>query len=111
MIPEVLVNPGLKAARREVRACAERVHRDTGCHMVAIVAEIEDGRACTSMAVDSALDEFPDTEVSLMKCALARVLSLLVLHLGREGALAAAFEALGQAARLANEAQQNDTAG
>jgi len=113
VIPEVLVTDGLKAARRQARACAARVQEETGCHMVAIVAEVGEGRACTSMAVDAALEGAPETEVALMKCALARVLSLLVLHLGHRGALAAAVEAVAQGAHLAQLAHEgsDDSAG
>jgi hypothetical protein len=111
MIPEVLVSDGLRAGRRYARQCAAQVGKETGCHMVAVIAEIaEGGRACTSMAVDPALDDQPEVEVTLMKCALARVLSLLVLHLGAREATACAMAALTQAAELARQAE-DDAAG
>jgi hypothetical protein len=111
MIPEVLVGEGLRTARRYARLCAAQVSKETGCHMVAVVAEVaEGGRACTSMAVDPTLDDRPDVEVTLMKCALARVLSLLVLHLGAREATACAMAALTQAAELARQAE-DDAAG
>jgi hypothetical protein len=106
VIPEVLVNDCLKLARRHARATAERIHAETGCHTVTVVAEIDGGRACTSMAVDPSLEHEPEAEVALMKCALARVLSLLVLHLGRGAALVAAMEAVGQGAELARLATE-----
>lgn len=107
MIPEVLVNENLKTARRFARECAERVQHITGCHVVAVVAEMEGSRACTTMAVDPSLDDKPEEEVALMKCALARVLSLLVLHLGRAGALVATYEALQHGAELAEQVLQD----
>lgn len=111
MIPEVLVSDGLRTGRRYARQCAAQVGKETGCHMVAVVAEIaEGGRACTSMAVDPALEDRPEEEVTLMKCALARVLSLLVLHLGAHEAMACAIAALTQATELARQAE-DDAAG
>jgi hypothetical protein len=107
VIPEVLVGTGLKSARRLARACASQVQEQTGCHIVAVVAEIgDDGRACTSMAVDPALEDSPEAEVALMKCALARVMSLLVLHCGYEDAIVAAAAAAHQGARLARLAEE-----
>jgi hypothetical protein len=102
VIPEVLVGDGLREARRLARACARKVGERTGCHLVAVVAELgEPGRACTSMAVDPALESRPDLEVALMRCALSRLLSLLVLHLGEQGAESAACAALDQGIELA----------
>jgi hypothetical protein len=78
--------------------------------MVAVVAEMpEPGRACTSMAVDPTLESQPMTEVALMRCALSRVLSLLVLHIGQAAAHAVALAALDQAVELARIAE-NDAA-
>ena len=110
MIPEVLVYDALKAARRYARLCAAQVHKETGCRMVAVVAQLDEGRACTSMAVDPSLQDAPEDEVVLMKCALARVLSLLVLHLGGREAMAAAIAALAQGAELARLAQESGDA-
>ncbi len=112
MIPEVLVNDGLRLARRYARQCAAQVQKETGCHMVAVVAEIEEpGRACTSMAVDPSLEEQPAVEVQLMKCALARVLSLLVLHVGCHEAMACAIAAVAQATELARLAEDDAAPG
>jgi hypothetical protein len=112
VIPEVLVGDGLKAARRTARQCAAQVQRETGCHLVAVIAEIaEPGRACTSMAVDPSLEGQPAKEVALMKCALSRVLSILVLHLGERGAFDAAMAGLAHGAELARMASDDAAAG
>jgi hypothetical protein len=112
MIPEVLVNVGLRAARRDARACAKRAE-SRGCVMVAVVAELDGARACSSMAVSPGLETRPEQEIALMKCALARVCSLLVLHLGQREAFEAAFDAVHKGAELARLATEgaNDAAG
>ncbi|HXH62101.1 MAG TPA: hypothetical protein VNI20_12180 [Fimbriimonadaceae bacterium] len=114
MIPESLVGTSLKCARRVARESADRIYETTGCHVVSVVAEFaENGRACTSMIVDPGLERDPGTEVALLNCALARILSLLVLHLGREEAMSAAVASVSQGERLARIARglSNESAG
>ena len=74
--------------------------------MVAVVAEMgEEGRACTSMTVDPTLEHDPGTEIALMKCALARLLSLLALHVGAKEAVDLAIAAAFHGALLAKKAE------
>lgn len=104
MIPEVLVSDELKRARNLAREFARHVASVSGCRAVAVVAEIAEGRACSSMAVDPTLDDDPDAELALMRCALTRALSLIVLHVGARRAMSMCVESLAAAARLACEA-------
>lgn len=107
MIPDVLVDREMKRAREIARELTAQVNAETGCHAVAVVAEMREGKGCSSMAVDPALDAEPEQELALMRCALTRVLSLIVLHAGPRTAMAYCMESLSHAARLADEVRSH----
>lgn len=111
MIPDCLVENELKTARKIARNAASQIEKDAGCLMVAVVAlrnPEDEGRAVTSMAVSPCLEDDPESEIVLMKCALARIMSLVVLHLGPGEALDCAVRAVAQGCELARLAE--DTA-
>ena len=111
MIPDVLASDELKRARRRLQECATQIHRETRCNVMAFAAELdEDLSSASTMAVDPELEESPAKEVALIKGALLRCMSLLIMHVGREQALVAAISAVSCGARLLRQAEEQGDA-
>ena len=111
VIPDVLASQELKIARRRLQACAAQIHRETRCNVMAFAAELdEDLNSASTMAVDPELEQSPAKEVALIKGAMLRCLSLLIMHVGREQALVAAISAVSCGAGLLRQAEEQGDA-
>lgn len=111
LIPDVLASDDLRRARRKLQECAAQIHRETRCNVMAFAAELDENLGSAStMAVDPELEMCPAKEVALIKGALLRCLSLLIMHVGREQALVAAMSAVSCGAGLLRQAEEQGDA-
>lgn len=110
MVPEVFVSDELKRARRIALAMADDVCVETGCHVFCVVAECDGVRIRTALAEDSKLESDVNREALVLRSTLCRVVSLLVLQMGRGDALGAVLTGYKEGVRLALEAHDRNSA-
>lgn len=110
MVPEVLVSQNLKTARRIAQRHADALTRETGCSAFTVVAEFDGPQIRTAIAESESLEQSPEQESFLLKSAVARIVSLLVLQFGRTSAFRAVMAGFSEGVSLAVEAQDRSSA-
>lgn len=106
-VPECLVSDDLKEARRAMREAVDSVQSRTSCScaMVAFLPQTET-RGTSSLAVSSDLEHDPNREIRTAAAGVARLASLLVMHLGVEGAFAYVLKSFHDGARLTEDCRE-----